>query len=222
MAKKSSKTLKKETTSYLDKVEAEVQTNQSKFSLVLGGLIVLVIGLLVFNYFNRDKSEVGPSQQIQNPQITDIAPENLPGKYTIKEGDTLFTIAEKYYGDGYKFTEIVKVNQLSSPDVLATGQVIEIPKLETEKIAAASITPAPIPSTETTLISSQVPTPTIPTEWGLVITSNNYTVVEGDWLSTIAARAYNGDVMAYSRIAQANNIPNPDLIAPGTVLTIPR
>ena len=59
------------------------------------------------------------------------------------------------------------------------------------------------------------------TVWGPKITGDTYTVVEGDWLSTISARAY-GDVMAYNKIAVANNIPNPDLIEPGQVLKLPR
>ncbi len=57
--------------------------------------------------------------------------------------------------------------------------------------------------------------------WGPPITSDKYTVVAGDWLSKIAGRAY-GDIMAYDRIAKANNIQNPDLIEVGMVLTIPR
>ena len=59
------------------------------------------------------------------------------------------------------------------------------------------------------------------TVWGPKIDGATYTVVEGDWLSTISARAY-GDIMSYSKIAEANNISNPDLIEPGQVLKIPR
>jgi nucleoid-associated protein YgaU len=59
------------------------------------------------------------------------------------------------------------------------------------------------------------------TTWGGPISGDSYTVVKGDWLSTIAARAY-GDVMLYNKIAQANNISNPNIIEVGTVLKIPR
>ena len=54
MPKKVTKKPERSTSSYLDKIEAEVQQNQSKFNLVLGGFIVLVVGLLVFNYFSKD------------------------------------------------------------------------------------------------------------------------------------------------------------------------
>lgn len=47
-----------------------------------------------------------------------------------------------------------------------------------------------------------------------------YTVVAGDTLWAIAERFY-GDGNQYQRIADASGVPNPDLIHPGQVLTIP-
>ena len=130
-------------------------------------------------------------------------------KTTHKENDTLFTIAEKYYQDGYKYTEIVKVNNLASADVIEVGQVLEIPK----------VAQAPVPEQP-----QATPSPTMQpqdTEWGPKITGDTYTVVEGDWLSKISDRAY-GDIYAYQKIADANKITNPDVIEVGQVLTIPR
>lgn len=211
------------TTSYLDRIEAEVQANQSKFSLILGGIIVLIAGLLIFNYLSKDNTaQIGPSQQTQQA-AADVTPENLPGKYTVKEGDTLFLIAENYYKNGYKFEDIAKANNMNDVNLLAVGQVLEIPKLEVTPVAAseptASATPTESPEVTPT------PTPTSESDnrsqWGEPITGNSYTIAEGDWLSVIAGRAY-GDVMAFSKIAQANNIQNPDVIEPGMVLTIPR
>ncbi len=232
MPKKVTKKPERSTSSYLDKIEAEVQQNQSKFNLVLGGLIVLVVGLLVFNYFSKDKSEVGTAQQTENKQSTaDVSPEGLPGKYTVKDGDTLFQIAQKYYQNGDKFSEIVKANNLASADVVVTGQVLEIPKLDSnETIALNESTPKESASPQPSASASPMATPAASVvantdqsvDWGPTITGNTYVVVEGDWLSTISARAYNGNPMDYMKIAQVNNIPNPDLIEPGMVLTIPR
>lgn len=203
--------------SYLEKLESNIQSNQSKVSLVLGALIVLVIGVLIFNYFNRSKPSLGPAQQTEQTETQgDVSPEKLPGKYTVKEGDTLFTIAENYYKDGEKFTEIAKANNLASPDQIETGQILEIPKLDTA-VAQTSPTPAAPPETSEALGTGGGNT----TIWGDRIEGNTYTVVENDWLSKIAGRAY-GDIMAYDKIAKANNITNPDHIEPGQVLTIPR
>ncbi len=90
---------KKISANYLEKLETGIESNQSKVSMVLGALIVLVIGVLIFNYFNRSKSDLGPAQQTSQETQQDVSPDNLPGKYTVKEGDTLFLIAEKYYTD---------------------------------------------------------------------------------------------------------------------------
>lgn len=223
------KTTTKPSSNYLDRIESEVQSNQSRLSLVLGALILLVIGVLVFNYFNRDKSGVGPSQETATESTeVDVKPENLPGKYTVKEGDTLFTVAEKYYQDGSKFSEIVKANNLTNENAIETGQVLEIPKIEQvvtpSPTTIESVTPTPTESVSPTSTETPQPDNQISLEssdFGPKITGNTYTVQEGDWLSTIAARAY-GDPMFYERIAQANNIPNPDLIYPGQVLNIPR
>lgn len=194
--------------SYWNKISEETQSKQSRLSLVLGALIILVAGVLVFNYFNKSKQDLGPAQQTTKEETADVSPENLPGQYIVKEGDTLFTVADKYYKDGYKFSEIVKENNLSDENSIEVGQSLQIPKLALEQPVAS-----PEPETATGGGDTTI--------WGPKIDGDTYTVAEGDWLSTIAARAY-GDIMAYNKLAEANNISNPDLILPGQVLKIPR
>ncbi|MCL4365948.1 LysM peptidoglycan-binding domain-containing protein [Patescibacteria group bacterium] len=224
MVKKTSINTKKVSSnnkSYLEKLENEVQTNQSKVSLVLGALIILVIGILVFNYFNRNKASLGPAQQSQTSEQENVSPDKLPGNYTVKEGDTLFSIAEKYYQDGYKYTEIAKANNLTNADQIEAEQVIKIPKLETQQAQASPEASAPEASVSAETQESLGTGGGNTTIWGPRIEGDKYTVVEEDWLSKIAGRAY-GDISAFERIAKANNISNPDLIEPGTVLVIPR
>ena len=207
---------------YFEKLENEIKSNNSPLSLILGSLIILVVGILVFNFFsNKDQGQINTGEQTQ---AGDVSPDKLPGKYIVKEGDTLFLIAEKYYKNGYKFPEIAKANNLSDVNSLSVGQVLEIPKIE----AVAEVSPSPM------LDQSETPAPVAQTQpveggkgggkttlWGPKIDGDSYTVVEGDWLSTISARAYN-DIMAYTKIATANDIKNPDLIFPGQVLKLPR
>lgn len=223
---KKNTTTKKASSGYLEKLENEIQSNQSRVSMVLGALIVLVIGILVFNYFNRNKADLGPAQQTTQTENQDVSPEKLPGKYTVKEGDTLFIIAENYYKDGNKFSEIAKANNLTDVNQIETGQVLQIPKLETQVAQAAQTSVEPSTSPEPSFSPAEQALGTgtgggDTTIWGSKITGNTYTVAEGDWLSTIAGRAY-GDIMAFDKIAKANNISDPNLIEPGTVLTIPR
>lgn len=204
--------------SLLQRLQDELQLNQSYLSLILGMLIIIVTGILVFNYLKTNQA-LGPSQQTESPlpkeAQKDVEPDNLPGRYNVKEGDTLFKIAQFYYKDGDKFDKIAEANKLASPDYIETGQVLEIPKLD---IVSPTPSPSPITRTEEEL---GIGGDTNQTIWGEKIIGDSYTVVGGDWLSKIAGRTY-GDIYAFDKIAKANNISNPDLIYPGQVLKIPR
>jgi nucleoid-associated protein YgaU len=52
-------------------------------------------------------------------------------RHTVVEGETLFSLAKRYYHDEKKFVEIYRVNQevLESPDRLTPGTVLIIPDL---------------------------------------------------------------------------------------------
>jgi GH25 family lysozyme M1 (1,4-beta-N-acetylmuramidase) len=47
--------------------------------------------------------------------------------YIVKKGDTLWAIAQKYYGNGNKYTDIAKANNISNPNVISVGQKLLIP-----------------------------------------------------------------------------------------------
>lgn len=196
---------------YLDKISSEVSASQSKLSMILGALIILVAAILMFNYFSKGRETLGPAQKTQIQQEEKMtAALDTDGKYTVKEGDTLFLIAQKYYQDGYKYPELAKLNNLADVNALEVGQVLNVEQITPEKIEEVKLAD-----------SIQMNAPTEDTEWGAKISGDKYTVVPGDWLSKIAGRAY-GDTMAYEKIAKANNITDPNLIEPGTVITIPR
>lgn len=50
-----------------------------------------------------------------------------PRKHTVVSGDTLFAIAERFYGDGNKYPEIAKANGIANPDLIHPGQELTIP-----------------------------------------------------------------------------------------------
>lgn len=47
--------------------------------------------------------------------------------YTVKSGDTLSEIAQKYYGDAMEYKKIAHYNNISNPDLIQVGQKIRIP-----------------------------------------------------------------------------------------------
>ncbi len=94
-------------------------------------------------------------------------------------------------------------------DLPATPPAAEAPAPEPEVELAAAEAPAPeAPAPEPEPAPPAPPAP------------RTYTVVSGDTLWAISERFY-GDGNQYQRIADASGVPNPDLIHPGQVLTIP-
>ncbi|QZH59439.1 LysM peptidoglycan-binding domain-containing protein [Mycolicibacterium farcinogenes] len=53
------------------------------------------------------------------------APE--PRTYTVVSGDTLWAIAERFYGDGNKYQQIADASGIANPDLIHPGQVLTIP-----------------------------------------------------------------------------------------------
>lgn len=50
--------------------------------------------------------------------------------YTVKPGDSLMKISEKFYGDRSKYTLIMKANDITDPDKITVDQVLKIPAAE--------------------------------------------------------------------------------------------
>jgi cell division protein FtsB len=46
--------------------------------------------------------------------------------YTVKEGESLFIIARKIYGNGFKYDQIVADNKIADPDRIMPGQKLVI------------------------------------------------------------------------------------------------
>lgn len=67
------------------------------------------------------------SATVQKPRPAETAPKLKT--YTVKQGDTLWTIAKKYLGDGNRYTEIYNLNKnkISNPNSIYPGQVLTLP-----------------------------------------------------------------------------------------------
>ena len=51
-----------------------------------------------------------------------------PETYTVVYGDTLWSIARRFYGDGKFYKKIAAANGIQDPNILAVGQVLRLPK----------------------------------------------------------------------------------------------
>jgi nucleoid-associated protein YgaU len=129
--------------------------NDAKLGLVLG--VGLVIAVAV-TFFRKDlvtaQSTDNPAGAAINPAVSAPAatPQPEPARrvrgkpvsaaegpdteptvrrHTVQEGDTLFTLAQRYYGDGDRFVDLYRANRsvLQTPDALEPGTVLTIPDL---------------------------------------------------------------------------------------------
>lgn len=52
---------------------------------------------------------------------------NPPTRHKVEDSDTLFDIAQAYYGDGNRYNEIAKANNNQNSNTLKIGQELQIP-----------------------------------------------------------------------------------------------
>jgi len=169
--------------------------------LLFGLTALLIIYMVIINFFSKArynsksvKTDVKTVENQANNKKQDI--------YVVKEGDHLWKIAEEAYGSGYNAYDIAAFNKISDPNLIFIGQKLVLPKVTVKTPTRGDVI---------TLASTQK----------VSLTGNKYTVKEGDCLWKIALEAY-GDGYAWVKIAKANNLVDPNLILPKTVLTIPR
>lgn len=71
-----------------------------------------------------------PEEPVPAPEPQpEPAPEPEPEArtYTVESGDTLWAIAERFYGDGNRYQAIAEASGISNPDLIHPGQVLTIP-----------------------------------------------------------------------------------------------
>lgn len=161
--------------------------------MVLGALVIVIVGVLVVNYFKDKNGQTLPEALTTNNQI------QVGKTHTVAKGETLWSISEEVYGSGYNWVDLYKSNNLKN-EKIEVGQKIEIPDVTAKQQTVAQ--------NEFTKTAEQA-------------SPSTYTVVHGDTLWTVAVKNY-GDGYKWSLIAKANKLTNPNVIHAGNVLTLPR
>ncbi|WP_433628517.1 LysM peptidoglycan-binding domain-containing protein [Nocardia sp. CA-120079] len=68
------------------------------------------------------------AEQAVAPAAEEVAPPPPAAQtYTVEPGDTLWAIAERFYGDGNRYQEIADASGIDNPDAINPGQVLTIP-----------------------------------------------------------------------------------------------
>ncbi|WP_329143101.1 LysM peptidoglycan-binding domain-containing protein [Streptomyces sp. NBC_01456] len=66
-----------------------------------------------------------PAEAPAAEEVSPFVPE--PRTYTVEPGDTLWDIAERFYGDGNRYHDIAAASGIDNPDLVDVGQVLTIP-----------------------------------------------------------------------------------------------
>jgi nucleoid-associated protein YgaU len=128
--------------------------NDAKIGLVVGVGLVVIIAVVFFRREPVDASATAAAAVSPNGQDRGGPPRNqLPlvpaspasaanlesARHVVREGETLYSLARRYYHDDRKFVEIFRANQdvLTTPDPLRPGTVLVIPELPTETASPA-------------------------------------------------------------------------------------
>jgi nucleoid-associated protein YgaU len=120
--------------------------NDAKLALVIGVGLVVAVAII---FFHKDLMNGRPAANVGNPPgAAPAAPDSgqprrvaarptsrvsrpAPRQHTVEEGDSLYELAKRYYGDGERFTDIYQANRtvLKRPDRLEVGTVLVIPNV---------------------------------------------------------------------------------------------
>jgi LysM repeat protein len=182
------------------------KSSEEVISMFLGLVIVIVVGGLIFNYFQKNKGNVNIPGSTDDITISSESVFNGSANYEVLLGDNLWKIAVEKYNNGYAWTEIVKANDLKNPSVLEVGQKLNIPG----KVVVNGEEFGVINSTVVESNSS-------------VLSGKEYQVIKGDSLWKIAVRAY-GDGYQWTKIWEENKskLPNANGLEIGMMLMIPK
>lgn len=109
----------------LKKFLKNLKLNEETISMVLGAVVIVIVGVLIVNYF-KDKS---------SGKITGTSTQTSVKEHVVVKGETLWSIAEDSFGSGYNWVDIKSANGLKT-EVIEIGQKLSIPEVSPKKPTA--------------------------------------------------------------------------------------
>ena len=107
-------------------LNSKINWQESYPSLILGAIIVIIIGLLIANYFSRKNiGEIGTTEQTEQTQEQQSA--TLEQTYKVAANDSLSKISEKVYGSQEFWPTIAKVNNITNPNIIFVDAELKLP-----------------------------------------------------------------------------------------------
>lgn len=111
-------------------ISTQLKLGESYISLILGAVVVLGISVVFFLFIKQSGLE-GTTPIINEKDIPQLAAPVNEMTYTLQEGEGLWDVAVKLYGDGFRWIDIAKANGLeNNPDNIAPGMKLIIPKAQ--------------------------------------------------------------------------------------------
>ena len=105
----------------------QLRLGESYISLVLGAVVVFGLSVILF-LFIKESGLQGANPTINETSIPATVTQITSQKtYVLQEGEGLWDVAVKFYGDGYRYTEIIEANKLENPDYIEPGTRLIIP-----------------------------------------------------------------------------------------------
>lgn len=88
------------------------------------------IDLKKANNLKTDRIEIG--QKLTIPEVSVKKPTSTKPiattSYVVVKGDSLWNVAVRAYGDGYKWIKIAKANNLTNPNIIHPGNILTLPR----------------------------------------------------------------------------------------------
>ncbi len=188
-----------------------LKINENLISTVMGGVVVVIMAVMIFNYFKTfNRTGKITEESAVNLNQEDVQTGEVPTTYKVVKGDDLWHISERFYNSGYNYVDLVSENKLRNAEIIEVGQELIIPKVVAKKATVEIEDPKGI--------TAETPTTKI------TIEGDKYLSVKGDYLWSIALRAY-GDGYAWTKIYNANKKligSNPSVLFTGVELSLPR